>query len=265
EQLERGNLSGIYVLSRAQQELRSLFRQRQDKVQEMVRANNRLKSCMMFFGVSLPESVGKKEYLSLKALAWLDNYEMNTPAGKITLRQYAEDLKYQRKQLYQTTKLLHTQVRAAHARTYECIISIPGVGATTAMAMVAEIADFSRFKGPDEYCSFLGLCPWEDSSGDIVKTKGMQPRCNRQLRPLLIEASWAAIKKSPVLFAYYSKHAAKNSKAAIVKVSRKVALTIRAVALNGQPYQAGYAHPQQQPQKKTPDVRFSLGMAEQQL
>ncbi len=250
EQLERGNLNGIYVLTRAQQELRSLFRQRQDHVQEMVRANNRLKSCMMFFGVSLPESIGKKEYLSLKALAWLNDYEMITAAGKITLQQYAEALRYQRKQLYQTTKLLQGQIKLVHAKSYECIISIPGVGVTTTMGIIAEVADFNRFKDPDDYCSFLGLCPWEDSSGDTVKTKGMQPRCNRHLRPLLIEASWTAIKKSPALFAYYSKHAAKNSKGAIVKVSRKVALTIRAVALSGKLYQADYARPQQKPAAK---------------
>src|SRR6202012_3352968 len=97
--------------------------------------------------------------------------------------------------------------------------------------------DFTRFDDPDEYCSMLGLCPWPDSSGDTIKTKGMQPRCNRHLRPLLIEASWTAIRKSPELFAYYSNHAARDSKKAIVKVARKLALTVRAVVINGQPYQ----------------------------
>lgn len=56
------------------------------------------------------------------------------------------------------------------------------------MGLIAEVADFTRFNDPDEYSSYLGLCPWEDSSGDIIKTKGMQPRCNSHLRPLLIEA-----------------------------------------------------------------------------
>ncbi|WP_243770788.1 IS110 family transposase [Mucilaginibacter rubeus] len=64
------------------------------------------------------------------------------------------------------------------------------------MGLLVEIADFSRFEAPDKYASFLGLCPWEDSSGPVIKTKGVQPRCNGHLRPLLVEASWKAIAKS---------------------------------------------------------------------
>lgn len=264
--LEKGDLHSIYVLSREQQELRSLFRLRECKVRDVVRANNRLKSAMMYFGIVLPESVGKKEYLSLKALAWLDSYEMASTAGKITLQQYVRELTYQRTELYQLTVLLRKQIQATSSTSYQYLLSVPGIGGVTAMGLMAEIADFSRFDDPDEYCSMLGLCPWEDSSGDVVKTKGMQPRCNRHLRPLLIEASWTAIRKSPPLFAYYSKHAGKDSKKAIVKVARKLALIVRAVVIKQQPYQAGYL----QNREKSPEIPQNIsdrkvfsGIAEQ--
>jgi transposase len=266
--LEKGDLHGIHILSREQQELRSLFRLREGKVKDVTRANNRLKSSMMYFGIILPESVSKKEYLSLRALAWLDNYEMAIPAGRITLQQYAEELKYQRKQLYEITKLLRAQIKAAHAKSYECLLSVPGIGSITGMGMLAEITEFTRFDDPDEYCSMLGLCPWPDSSGDTIKTKGMQPRCNRHLRPLLIEASWKAIGKSPALFAYYSKHAVKDSKKAIVKVARKLALAARAVVIKQQPYQADYLQnkkAEQQARKKPSNKRFSSGITEQHI
>jgi transposase len=199
------------------------------------------------------------------ALAWLNNYEMASPGGRITLQQYIEELKYQRKQLYQITKLLRTQIHTAHAKSYECLLSVPGIGSVTGMGMLAEIADFTRFDDPDEYCSMLGLCPWEDSSGDTVKTKGIQPRCNKHLRPLLMEASWKAIGKSPELFAYYSKHAVKDSKKAVVKVARKLALAARAVVIKQQPYQPGYLQNKKiQPREKdTSNKRFSSGITEQ--
>jgi transposase len=266
--LEKGDLRGIHVLSREQQELRSIFRLREGKVKDVTRANNRLKSAMMYFDIELPEPVSKKEYLSLKALTWLSNYEMASPAGRITLQQYAEELKYQRRQLYQLTLLLRKQIQAVHAKSYEYLLSVPGVGGITGMGLIAEIADFNRFNDPDEYCSMLGLCPWEDSSGDDIKTNGMQPRCNRHLRPLLIEASWTAIRKSPALFAYYSKHAVKDSKKAIVKIARKLALTARAVVIKQQPYQAGYLQDnkeKQQAQKKPSNKRFSSGITEQHI
>jgi transposase len=110
----------------------------------------------------------------------------------------------------------------------------------TTIALLAEIGDFKRFKDPDQYCSFLGLMPWECSSGEMYRTKGIQPRCNHYLRSMIIEASWSAIRKAPNLLQYYRKHAIKNSKHAIVKVARKLALIVRSVIINHQYYDPGW-------------------------
>lgn len=267
EHLERGNLHGIHVLTQQQQELRSLFRFRESKVRDVTRANNRLKSFLMYYSIHLPETVSKKEYLSQRALDWL-NLELACPAGTIALQQHIEELKYQRKQLFQITKLLREQIQVFHNTTYQCLLSVPGIGAVTAMGLIAEVADFNRFDDPDEYSSYLGLCPWEDSSGEIIKTKGIQPRCNGHLRPLLIEASWKAIKKSRTLFAFYSKHSGKNSKKAIIKVARKLAMIAKGVATTEQPYQDDYLKKkqlEQQNKKVLKTQRFSSGMTEQHI
>jgi transposase len=250
ERLEKNDLHGIHVLTREQQELRSLFRFRQQKVIDVTRANNRLKSFLSYFSIELPGALSKKEYLSKKALDWLSNLELAIEAGSLSLKNYSEELKYQRSQLSQITKLVRQQIRLHHADSYKYLLTVPGIGAVTAMALLAEIADFNRFKEPDEYCSFLGLTPWEDSSGEVVRTKGMQPRCNRILRPILIEASWMAIRKDRALFAYYSKHAAKNSKHAIVKVARKVALTAKGVVQKRQAYDPDYLKKQVEQKSK---------------
>ena len=267
--LEQGALKGIHVLTREQQELRSLFRLRESKVKDVTIANNRLKGFLMFFSIDLPEKVSRKEYLSLAALEWLSNLELACTAGSITLQQHIEELKYQRNKLYQITKLLRAQIQATHAQTYQCLLSVPGIGGVTAMGLIAEIADFGRFDDPDQYSSFLGLCPWENSSGETIKTKGMQPRCNRHLRPLLIEASWMAIRKSPTLFAYYSKHAVRNPKQAIVKVARKLAMIAKGVATTNQLYQPDYLQIKKQQYEEEKQAgktkRFSSGITEQHI
>jgi transposase len=264
--LEKGDLKAIYVLTREQQELRSLFRLRESKVRDVTMANNRLKSFLMFFSIELPEVINKREYLSVKALKWLSDLELASTAGTITLRQHIEELKYQRKQLWQITKLLREQIQATDGQTYQCLLSVPGIGAVTAMGLIAEIADFSRFEDPDQYSSFLGLCPWEDSSGDTIKTKGIQPRCNRHLRPLLIEASWTAIRKSPALFAYYSKHAVRNPKRAIVKVARRLAMIAKGVVTTNQLYEEDYLQKMRQKQhekkQERKNKRVSSGIAQ---
>jgi transposase len=198
--------------------------------------------------------LSKTEYLSKNALAWLADLELADEAGTISLKTYAEELKYQRNQLGQITKQLREQIKTHHAKTYECLITVPGIGPVTAMALLAETGDFNRFKDPDEYCSYLGLMPWEDSSGDVVRTKGIQPRCNKFLRPLLMEASWAAIRTNRDLFAYYSKHAKRDPKKAIVKVSRKVALAARGVAQKQQPYDPDYLKKKENQKQPIPVV-----------
>ena len=267
DHLERGNLHGIYVLSQEQQELRSLFRLRECKVKDTTRANNRLKSFLMYYGIIIPAGVSKRGDLTGRALAWLD-IELQSAAGTIVLQEYIAELKYQRKQLFQLTKTLREQVMAHDKQTYINLITIPGMGSITAMGLMTEIGDFRRFDDPDEYSSYLGLYPWEDSSGDCIKTKGMQPRCNSHLRPLLVEASWQAIRKSRNLFAYYSKHAGgKNGKKAIVKVARKLAMIARGVATSGQPYREDYQKKdnKHEPAEKMKAGRFSSGIAEQHI
>ena len=81
--------------------------------------------------------------------------------------------------------------------------------------------------------NFVLIWDWfpQNSSGERVYSTHIQPRCNTHLRPLLIEAAWTAIRRCPVLLAYYRKHAGKNNKKAIVKVAKKLVLIAKAVAL----------------------------------
>ena len=250
QRLEKNDLHGIHVLSREQQELRSLFRLRESKVQDVTRANNRLKGYLMYFGIEIPDTISQKEFLSKKVLGWLDNLELASEAGAISLKQHLETLRYQRTKLYQITKLLRNQIQTIHDQAYLRLLTVPGIGGVVAMGLLAEIADFTRFDDPDNYCSYLGLMPWNYSSGESIRTKGIQPRCNKHLRPLIIQASWTAIRHAPELLSYYSKHAAKNNKHAITKVARRLALIARGVVLKNQDYQPDYLQKNKKQQKE---------------
>jgi len=190
-------------------------------------------------GIIIPRN-NTNNQLTNKVICWLNGLELSTSAGTITSRQYLGDLKYHRNQLLEVTKKLKQQVLRFYHQQYECLLSVPGIGPIVAMALLAEIGNFNRFKNSDEYCSYLGLIPWENSSGEFMTTKGLQPRCNKYLRPLLVETSWAAIRHAPELLAYYRKHAIKNNKHAIIIVARKVALVAKAVALKLQYYSSNH-------------------------
>lgn len=237
--LEKGNLHPIFVMSRHQQEFRALFRLRESKARDVARAINRLKSCLLFFGIDYSSTF--EGYISARVITWLRHLHMAHEAGSFTLKKYIDDLVHQRNELGKITKILRSQAKEIYSKSYQCLLSVPGIGFTTAIGLLAEIGNFDRFKDPAEYCSFLGLIPWQHSSGESIQVKGMQPRCNKHLRPLLVEASWIAIKNDPSLLKYYRKHAVINSRHAIVKVARKLALIARGVVQKLQMYQTDYS------------------------
>jgi transposase len=236
--LEAGLLKSIYIMPDQQQERRALYRLRELKVKDVTRCTNRLRSFLHFFGIELPDQYRNKTYISNQFLNWLRSVQSLTQPGNDTLHQYIEELIYQRKELFQITKKLKHTIVSTYGQQYHSMLPVPGIGPITAMALLAETGNLARFDDPDEFASYLGLMPAEQSSGETVYSARLQPRCNTHLRPVLIEAAWVAIRQCPVLLAYYKKHFGRNNKKAILKVARKLALIAKAVALNQSTYTA---------------------------
>ena len=69
------------------------------------------------------------------------------------------------------------------------LICLKGIQIYTAMAIIAEVGDFSRFQTADKFAAFLGLVPGESSSGDSIKRLGITKAGNSILRTLIIEAA----------------------------------------------------------------------------
>ena len=70
--------------------------------------------------------------------------------------------------------------------------SIPGVGARTAQTIVAEIGvDMARFPSAKHLASWAGVCPGNHESAGKRKS-GQPTKGNKSLRPILVEAAWAA-------------------------------------------------------------------------
>jgi transposase len=70
------------------------------------------------------------------------------------------------------------------------LMSLRGVQVLTAMTLVAEVGDLSRFKDPRSLMHFFGLTPSEHSSSD-KRVQGGITRCgNAHCRRVLTEAAW---------------------------------------------------------------------------
>jgi transposase len=76
----------------------------------------------------------------------------------------------------------------------ERLCTIPGVSATTAAVLVAEIGvDMQHFPTAGHLVSWAGLCPQLDESAGKRRTTRLR-RGNGWLKPSLVQAAWAAVK-----------------------------------------------------------------------
>ena len=64
-----------------------------------------------------------------------------------------------------------------------------GVKTITALAVLTEVGDFKRFASAQQFSSFLGLVPGEDSSAENRNRLSITKAGNRHVRRLLVEAA----------------------------------------------------------------------------
>ncbi len=73
----------------------------------------------------------------------------------------------------------------------ESLMALRGVNLLTAMSVMAELGDISRFDSPRELMSFVGLVPSEHSSGQRRHLGAITKTGNTRVRRLLVESAWS--------------------------------------------------------------------------
>lgn len=73
-----------------------------------------------------------------------------------------------------------------------------GIDTLSALGIVAEVGDFTRFASAAEFMSFVGLVPSEHSSGERRQQGSITKAGNAHLRRLLVEAAWSAGRRPQV-------------------------------------------------------------------
>lgn len=69
------------------------------------------------------------------------------------------------------------------------LVCFIGIKTHTALAVIAETGDFTRFKNARSYSAYLGLVPGEDSSGQKRTGLSITKAGNSHIRTLLVEAA----------------------------------------------------------------------------
>lgn len=238
--LRGGNLEAIYVAPRYLLEHRSLIRFRDRQVTDLVRTKNRIKGHLHFFGITIPEAYARCNW-SRNFIRWLEEAKMDTAIGKSVLDSFIEQFRSQRSLLLKTNrKLRDLSGTERYKKRIKLLLSIPGIGLIAGMKILTEIGDIKRFRGIKRLGAYVGLIPCTNSSGEHERVGEITNRGNRQLKKILIEASWVAIRNDPALTLKYAElRKTMKAQKAIIRIARKLLNRIRFVLLNEEEYEIG--------------------------
>ncbi|MBA7529203.1 hypothetical protein ES705_21396 [subsurface metagenome] len=239
--LKNDQIHGIFVFSPEHEQLRSLFRMRWRAAKEHRRIKNRIRSFLHYYGITPPAEL-KPDYWPLAFIHWLEHLTLPSEPGTLSLKYLLNAYQNTREQLLEVTRELRKQIKASHNKTYLQLQTVPGVGPLTAMCLIAEIGDITRFKSCKQLTSYVGLVPRSHQSGEKDPSGSLTYRSNKYLRSSIVEAAWVAMRHDPALLKYYKERISKyKPQIAIIKIAHKLLNRIRYVWLNQDVYQQGIA------------------------
>jgi transposase len=236
---------GIHIPDVKLEADRALVRQRFRVMKDLSRTKNRVKSLLFQFEINIPErfTSAQTRHWSKEFINWLKALSVPEGSLKQTINNYVQIGESQRSSLL----VLNRQVRAlsqteSYKRNYLLLISIPGIGVTTAMHILTQLGDIRRFERLDDLCNYVGIVPTMHGSGERMQTGKMIKRGRKELKIMLIEASWEAIRKDPALMAKFNELSLRmNKNKAIIRIARKMLSRIRYVLIHQEEYQMGIA------------------------
>jgi transposase len=130
---------------------------------------------------------------------WLGEQRFEHAAEQITFDSYlhAVDLVDRRIEMLERA-IRETAAQGPWRELVARLRCLRGIDTLTALALVAEIGDFSRFRSAEELMAFVGLVPCEHSSGEHRRQGSITRVGNSHVRRLLVEAAWHARRRPKV-------------------------------------------------------------------
>jgi transposase len=181
-----GELTAVWVPDAEHEALRDLVRARAAAVRALRRSRQQLTGFLLRHG-----RMRKGKNWTLAHRRWLATLRFEQPAQQIVLEDYiqaVEDAQARRDRL--TAQIEGLVPSWSMAPVAQALQALRGVALVTAVTLLAEVGDLTRFDSPRQLMAHLGLVPWEDSSADKIRRGGLTKAGNAEARRVLVEAAW---------------------------------------------------------------------------
>jgi transposase len=184
-----GELTSVHVPGAAEEAVRDLIRVREEVKCDRRIARQRIRSFLMRYGKRYP---GGNDRWSFRFEVWARALTFDEPLAQEAFSN-----------LLSAYFISDTQLKAMAARIEEIAQTEPfadrverlralrGIDTLSAMTIISETCDFSRFPDASAYMGFTGLVPSEHSSGASRHQGSITKTGNRHIRRVIVQAAWA--------------------------------------------------------------------------
>ena len=185
EAVTRPNMRFVPVKEEHQQIILTLHRTRQGFVEERTALYNRLRGLIAEFGIVLPQKVICLRREIGAHLEDLPGYANQCVGDLLT---HADRLDA----LIETYDRLIAQAAREDARSKR-LMQLPGIGPTTASALLASLGGAHEFNNGRQVAAWIGLVPGQYSSGGKARLGRITKAGDRYLRSLLVMGARAIL------------------------------------------------------------------------
>lgn len=225
-------IPAAYIPPPAVRELRELLRYRVDLVKQRTALKNRVHALLAKEGLASPFT----DLFGRQGRQWLGDLSL-AKSKRERLEGFLRVLDCLTTEIRQAGA--EVQRRVLESEAARLLVTAYGVGPISALTMLAEIGDISRFPTPGHLVSYAGLAPRVRSSGGKTRLGHITKQGPSALRWVLIEATHFAVRKPGRLQAKYHRlRRGKSSAMAITACARELLIAIYWMLRRGEAFRA---------------------------
>jgi transposase len=186
-----GDLTAVWVPDAAHEALRDLVRARESAKKDQLRARNRLSKFLLRHG---RRPTDKMTPWSDRHMRWLRQVHFEQFAQEATRLDYLHEVDHAADRITRLERAIDAAIQTAPTKmraVIDALQALRGIARMTAVTLVAEVGELSRFARAPQVMGYSGLGAREHSSGAHIRRGGITKTGNAHVRRVVIEAAWA--------------------------------------------------------------------------
>ena len=220
-------LPEVWMANERTQQTRLLTRLRITLGQQRAKAKNQMQAVLHQEGFVKPVA----DVFGKKGRAWLAGLALS-PAGRVVVEVWLKVVDQMDAAILEQTKALE-KMAAEDARA-RWLQTVPGIGAYSAMVILAEVGEIERFGTKRALASYAGLTPSVRESAGKRKRGGIGHHGSGTLRWILLQVAQVAARCSPAAKAWIARlKRRKPAQVALIALARKLLTAVWALLRNG--------------------------------